>query len=163
MTTNPAEGVGIKSIRVSGVATHPETTKVWVFGPMNYIGKFETRVDVIARGSPRQEEGYHAWDWKKDPMKIHSMPKDENCRRLEDDDVVIIEWYGEWCMLARPCFFQKRRRGRGKDDENVRLDAFLINDVTGKIACLKSVWLPCMYDRKVDYSWRMKSGRDEKR
>ena len=39
-------------------------------------------------------------------------------------------------------------------DENVRLDALLINDVTGKNACLKSVWLPCMYDRKIDYSWR---------
>ena len=61
-------------------------------------------------------------------------------------------------MLARPCFFQKRRRGQGKDNENVRLDAFLINDVTGKIACLKSVWLSCMYDRNVDYSWRMESG-----
>ena len=48
-------------------------------------------------------------------------------------------------------------------DENVRLDAFLINDVTGKIACLKSVWLPCMYDRKIDYSWRKESERDEKR
>jgi hypothetical protein len=35
MTTNPAEGVGIKSIRVSGVATHPMTIKVRVFGPMN--------------------------------------------------------------------------------------------------------------------------------
>lgn len=48
-------------------------------------------------------------------------------------------------------------------DKNVRLDAVLINDVTGKIACLKSVWLPCMYDRKIDYSWRTESWRDEKR
>jgi len=56
--------------------------------------------------------------------------------------------------------FQKRRRA---EDENVRVDAFLINDVTGKIACLRSVWVPCMYDRKIDYSWRTESGRDEKR
>jgi len=60
--------------------------------------------------------------------------------------------------------FQKRREEkRGREGDNVRLDAFLINDVTGKIACLKSVWLPCMYDRKIDYSWRKESGRDEKR
>ena len=32
-----------------------------------------------------------------------------------------------------------------------------------KIACLKSVWLSCMYDRKIDYSWRTESWRDEKR
>jgi len=43
MTTNPAEGVGIKSIRVSGVATHPVTIKVRVFGPMNY------RVRILRR------------------------------------------------------------------------------------------------------------------
>ena len=36
MTTNPVEGMGIKSIRVSGVATHPITIKVRVLGPMNY-------------------------------------------------------------------------------------------------------------------------------
>ena len=51
-------------------------------------------------------------------------------------------------MFARPYFFKRE----WPEDENVRLDAFLINDVTGKIACLKSVWLPCMYDRKIDYS-----------
>lgn len=62
--------------------------------------------------------------------------------------------------------FAKEKRGEGAEermDEIVRLDAFLINDVTGKIACLKSVWLPCMYDRKIDYSWRKESERDEKR
>jgi hypothetical protein len=60
--------------------------------------------------------------------------------------------------------FQRGREGtEERMDENVRLDAFLINGVTGKIACLKSVWLPCMYDRKIDCSWRKESGRDEKR
>jgi len=62
-------------------------------------------------------------------------------------------------MLARPCFFKRE----GAEDEKVTLDAFLINDVTGEIACLKSVWMPCMYDRKIDYSWRSESARDEKR
>ena len=51
-------------------------------------------------------------------------------------------------MLVRPCFFKRE----GTEVKNVRLDAFLINEVTGKFACLKSVWLPCMYDRKIDYS-----------
>ena len=62
-------------------------------------------------------------------------------------------------MLVRPCFFKRE----GAEDVNVRLDAFLINDVTGKNACLKSVWLPCMYDRKIDYSWKTESGHDEKK
>ena len=59
MTTNPAENVGIKSIRVSGVATHPVTIMVRVFGPMNRVN-FELRMDVIARDSLRQEKGFNA-------------------------------------------------------------------------------------------------------
>ena len=43
MTMYPAEGVGIKSIRVSGVATHPVTIKVRVFGPMNYKVRISRR------------------------------------------------------------------------------------------------------------------------
>ena len=88
MTTNPAEGVGIKSIRVSGVASHPVTIKVRVFGPMNY------GVRILRRGwmwaaSDKRKDMIHETETKAS-WKIHSMAKEESCRRLEDD-VVIIE------------------------------------------------------------------------
>ena len=61
--------------------------------------------------------------------------------------------------------YQKKRGKKAKEgmDENARLNAFLINEGTRKIAHLKSVWLPCMYDCMIDCSWESGVTRREKK
>ena len=46
-------------------------------------------------------------------------------------------------MLVRPCFF-KRDGAEERMDENVRFDAFLINDVTGK-KCMSKICMAVLY------------------
>jgi len=83
---------------------------------------------------------------KKTDNKVHPMPKEENWRMI---------WL--WKSNDTHCSLSKEKEGTKEDiDENARLNAFLINGVTGKIVCLKSVWLTCMYDCMIDYSWRKK-------
>ena len=57
MTTSPAEVmVGIKSIRVSGVATHPVTIKLRVFGSMNYRVKIRDKDGCDCKRQPQAAE-----------------------------------------------------------------------------------------------------------
>jgi len=127
--------VGIKSRRVSG---HNDSND----GYTSQRENFETGDGWAAK----VESEYMMDGLEKNQTTKFMMPKEENWRMI---------WL--WKSNDTHCSLSKEKEGTKEEiDENARLNAFSINGVTGKIVCLKSVWLTCMYDCMIDYSWRKK-------